>query len=106
MLIEQGRPKATATDRSRVNSVHHIRFHNLLSARLSWEPSTLQRVNLGVNHSKATDIPPVHAAALCHDDSDSRPVEDIFRHVCGNVRLSVRDDRCILRFPSLTLWSL
>lgn len=41
MLMETGRPSATATERSRVNSVHHIRFHNRLSVFVSCEPSTL-----------------------------------------------------------------
>lgn len=41
MLMETGRPRATATDRSRVNKVHQMRFQSLLSALLSCEDSIL-----------------------------------------------------------------
>lgn len=41
MLIAIGRPRATATDRSRVKSVHQMRFQSRLSALLSCEPSML-----------------------------------------------------------------
>ena len=41
-LMWHGRPRATATDRSRVKRVHQIRFHSRLSDLLSWEPSTLR----------------------------------------------------------------
>ena len=49
MLMETGRPRATATDRSRVNSVHQMRFQSRLSALLSCEASMLLSVNLPEN---------------------------------------------------------
>jgi hypothetical protein len=41
VLIETGRPRATATERSLVNKVHHTLFQSRLSGRLSCELSTL-----------------------------------------------------------------
>jgi len=42
VLMPQGLPRATATERSRQNKVHHIRFHRRLSVLLSPDDSTLR----------------------------------------------------------------
>lgn len=61
MLMETGRPSATATDRSRVKSVHQMRFQSLLSALLSCEPSML----LCVSSLRPNTSSPVPTSCAC-----------------------------------------
>lgn len=79
-----GRPSATATDRSRVNSVHQIRFHRRLSGRLSCDPSTLpsrERAPYCQALAGPPRLPAVHARALSDNSSNSSPIKDILSDV-------------------------
>lgn len=61
ILMETGRPRATATDRSRVKSVHQMRFQSRLSALLSCEPSML----LFVSSLRPNTSMPVPTSCAC-----------------------------------------
>ena len=106
IFMQHGRPSATATDRSRVNSVHHIRFQSRLSARLSCDPSTLPRISGTVRSDlgNRNDPPSVHPRPLRDDHRDSTPIEDVFRDICSKVNLGMRG--VIKSIPVLTLRTL
>ena len=59
--MDTGRPRATATDRSRVKSVHQMRFQSRLSALLSCEPSML----LFVSSLRPNTSSPVPTSCAC-----------------------------------------
>lgn len=94
MLMHTGRPRATATDLSRVNRVHQIRFQRRLSVLLSCDCSTLCVVSTVVSRQELryadSDEPSVHARTLGDNDGHSAPVEYVLRDVCSDIRPSVR----------------
>lgn len=84
VLIWTGRPKATATERSRVNNVHQIRFQRRLSGRLSCDPSTLKTVSQSSSRV-TTNLPSMHARTLRNYSRNSSPVKHVFRNVLSDV---------------------
>lgn len=121
VLMCTGRPNATATDRSRVNNVHQIRFHKRLSGRLSCDPSTLpsrERAASCQTLAGPPGLPAMHARALSDNGCHSSPVKDVFSDVwkCVSKEISGRSGMHEINLPGLpntnpskrvlALWSL